>query len=200
MKKQVYINDIVVNNGLSLRGNTPLDDRLVWEGFESLYVYEENPDSCPLYGQAYQGMVIVMYDEVDGEKKSYLMVLKDASPYIPGMGGTVTAENYLNYWRQDSVELEEIQRFIAGYNTTGSDTVVGYHGDLTGLTADKLDELSMRELLSMLLFEFCVPEMVSEPGLEIKYDEESQYSVPVEVGSAMPKSEDFDSEFTQDVW
>ena len=119
--KQIHINDIVVNNGLSLRGNTPLDDRLVWEGFDSLYVYEETPEECPLYGQAYQGMIIIMLDTVGDEKKSYLMFLYDASPYIPGMGGTVTPENYLNYWRQDSIDYEKILRFVSGHGTIDTD-------------------------------------------------------------------------------
>ena len=198
--KQIHINDIVVNNGLSLRGNTALDDRLVWEGFDSLYVYEENPKSCPLYGQAYDGMIIIMFDEVDGEKKSYMMFLKDASPYIPGMGGTVTAENYLDYWRQDSVDYALIEQFVTGYNTKPSDKVVGYYGDATGMTAAELDELTTKELISRILFEYCAPEQVSEPGLKIEYKSSSSYKNAVEVGVAMPKSPEFNNTFTQDVW
>lgn len=198
--KQIHINDIVVNNGLSLRGNTPLDDRLVWEGFDSLYVYEETPETCPLYGQAYQGMIIIMLDTVGDEKKSYLMFLYDASPYIPGMGGTVTPENYLNYWRQDSIDYDKILRFVSGHGTTDTDKVVGHYGDITGKTAAELNELYTKELISRILFEFCRPEEVSEPALKIGYNEESAYALPVEVGCAMPKSTEFDSLFTQAVW
>jgi hypothetical protein len=198
--KQIHINDIVVNNGLSLRGNTALDDRLVWEGFDSLYVYEESPESCPLYGQAYQGMIIIMFDVVEGEPKSYMMFLKDASPYIPGMGGSVTEENYLDYWRQDSVDYEQIMKFVAGHNTKPGDKVVGYFGDVTGMTAAELNELDTKEVISRILFEFCVPTCVSSPGLTIRYHSGSPYRVPVEVGSAMPKSTEFSNTFTQDVW
>lgn len=198
--KQIHINDIVVNNGLSLKGNTALDDRLVWEGFDSLYVNENDPDSCPLYRQAYQGMIIIMFDYVDSEKKSYLMFLKDASPYIPGMGGSVTADNYLNYWRQDSVDYAEIEQFVTGYNTKPSDTVVGYYGDVTGMTAAELDALTTKELISRILFEYCAPVEVSAPGLTIAYKSSSKYKNPVEVGMEMPKSTDFTNTFTQDVW
>lgn len=198
--KQIHINDIVVNNGLSLKGNTALDDRLVWEGFDSLYVYEESPESCPLYGQAYEGMIIIMFAVVDGERKSYMMFLKDASPYIPGMGGSVTAENYLDYWRQDSVDYAQIEQFVTGHNTKPGDKVVGYYGDVTGMTAAELDELTTKELISMILFEYCAPTQVSEPGLSIAYNSGSAYRAAVEVGTAMPKSTEFSNTFTQDVW
>ena len=198
--KQIHINDIVVNNGLSLKGNTALDDRLVWEGFDSLYVYEENPKDCPLYGQAYQGMIIVMLDTVDGQKNAYLMFLKDAGPYIPGVGGSVTPENYLEYWTQDSVEYDKILKFVTGYDVSDTDHVIGHYGDITGATAAELNELYTKELISRMLFEFCRPTEVSSPSLSIEYSEGSVYSLPVEVGRSMPKSVEFDSVFTQAVW
>ena len=82
--KQIYKNDIVVNNGLSLNGNQPLDDRLVWEGLDSLYISPANPASCPLYKKAYKGMVITIFHIVDGEEERDLFILKDAEPYTPG--------------------------------------------------------------------------------------------------------------------
>ena len=113
--KQIYKNDVVVNNGLSLNGNQPLDDRLVWEGLDSLYISPTNPASCPLYKKAYKGMVITIFHIVNGEEVRELFILKDASPYTPGRVRLINQDNWNSVWQPSDERFKEyVDTSIAG--------------------------------------------------------------------------------------
>lgn len=115
---QIYINDISVNNGLSLHGQTPLDDRLVWEGLNSLYLSVGSPKDCPFYGQAYKGMVITLFED----DKRYLLMLKDETPYTPGLEQNINASNWENFWQSADADIEHhVDVSVANINASIND-------------------------------------------------------------------------------
>lgn len=97
-----YTNNQIFQSGIQFNTQFPLDDRLVLNGWESLYIstsssspyYYNNADT--LYGKAYSGMPVIIH--ITGSNDVYLLILKNAEPYTPGHVSNITADNYKTYW------------------------------------------------------------------------------------------------------
>lgn len=92
----MYTNVQKFNDGLRIQGQVPVDDRLYLDSLQNLYITTASYNSCPLYGRAYKGMIVVLGDTND------VLVCKNAEPYTPGKlttSNSVNATNYLTYWK-----------------------------------------------------------------------------------------------------
>jgi hypothetical protein len=190
-----YHNAVKVNNGLVLDGQTPIDDRFVFESIKDLFIDPASPQLCELHTNAYRGLTVAcMCDETGAETgKVYILTLVDDTPYTKGYEALVNASNYTTFWHSE--KTYEIASDLAD-----NDKVVGYYGDATGLTAEQLQTMSVSEILSKVLFEYCAPAKVSDPKLTITYKSNSAYRSAVEVGTALPKSSEMNNTFVADVW
>ena len=62
-----YFNNAVpVNNGLLINGQTPVDDRFVFESIADLFISASTPKASELYTNAYRGLVVVCFGDADG--------------------------------------------------------------------------------------------------------------------------------------
>ena len=63
-----YHNAVKVNNGLVLDGQTPIDDRFVFESIKDLFIDPASPQLCELHTNAYRGLTVAcMGDETGAE-------------------------------------------------------------------------------------------------------------------------------------
>ena len=136
---KVYTNIKKLNNGFSVLGQFPLDDRSVLDSLTDIFINESKPKDCPLYNRAYLGMTINVV-EGDGteenERIATTIILKDATPYTPGKVVTVNSANYRTYWKVEGKDLEEyllgvIDDAVASLNSSINDlsTNVSNHID-----------------------------------------------------------------------
>lgn len=94
-----FINALPFNNGLSIAGQTPADDRVVLEGLESLFIDPSSAQQgkdATLYNLAYTGLTVTLFDTARG--LSCLMFCTDATPYTPGKVVKIDETNYRTYW------------------------------------------------------------------------------------------------------
>ena len=190
-----YHNAVKVNNGLVLDGQTPIDDRFVFESIRDLFLDPASPQLCELHTNAYRGLTVACLGDTTGAEtgKVYILTLIDDTPYTKGSEASVNASNYTTFWRSEKT-------YEAASDLADSDKVVGYYGDATGLTAEQLQTMSVSDILSKVLFEYCAPSKVSDPALTIAYHSGNKYLSAVEVGTELPKSSDLKNTFVADVW
>ena len=130
---KVYTNIKKLNNGFSVLGQFPLDDRSVLDSLTDIFIDESNPKACPLYNLAYLGMSINVV-EGDGteenERVVSTIILKDAAPYTPGKVVTVNSANYRTYWKVEGKDLEEYLLAVI------DDTVAAFNSSLNDLSTN----------------------------------------------------------------
>jgi hypothetical protein len=101
MSDKVYTrkqNQVPFQYGISVNGQTPLDDRLVLD-YQDLYISATNPDTATLYKKAYQGMIVSVVSKRSDDRYSTVpFVLNDASPYTPGTVKNIDSTNLKVYW------------------------------------------------------------------------------------------------------
>lgn len=192
-----YHNAVRVNNGLVLDGQTPIDDRFVFQSVRDLFINPESPQLCELYTNAYRGLIVACFGDAEGtlyEDRVFALTLVNDAPYTKGSVTEVNASNYKDYWKSIGGSFDGTD------DLTPTDTVVGYYGDATGMSVQEFKDMRMDEIMSKILFEYCAPVQVSAPNLTINYKSGNKYNNAVEVGTLLPKSTDLTNTFTADVW
>lgn len=108
----MYTNKQIFNDGIRFQGQVPADDRTYIDSLSDLYITPATQTSSNLYGRAYKGLVVVVGTS-DGSDANVL-VCKKATPYNPGSTESVSATNYLTYWRDitDKTKMVNTDRGI----------------------------------------------------------------------------------------
>lgn len=202
-----YNNRINVNNGVTLDGPEPMDDRLVVRGFESLYV---NNRQGALYGRMYYGAQVTVLEPIpndDAHFKAHLLILKDATPYevrgeLDPVSGdiTVNASNYLNYWYSISSSIVDATYFSGG-DYDKNYTTIAPHGMLpAGTSVAALETMTISEILCEILFETAYPVKTKNASASINFVSSSAYKTVVEVGSTWPTAADLTNTYQSEAW
>lgn len=92
----MYINKQKFNDGLSIQGQVPVDDRLYLDSLQDLMITLASASSSKLYSRAYKGMTVVIGDTND------ILICTNADPYTPGKltsQNPVSMTTYLTYWK-----------------------------------------------------------------------------------------------------
>ena len=183
-----YNNHINVNNGVTLDGPAPLDDRLVLNGFDSLYVRNRRGE---LYGKMYYGAQVTVLDPLPGRPgyfKAYSLMLQDATPYMtksrsedPDTDIEVNAQNYLEFWRSLDVDIVKSEMFKGG-DLDDDMTTITNHGMLpAGTSVADLEGMTVSEIFQKILFEIAYPHKTKNASTRIKFADGSPYKTVVEV-------------------
>ena len=108
----MYKNKQIFNDGIRFQGQVPADDRTYIDSLSDLYITPATQTSSNLYGRAYKGLIVVIGTS-DGSDANVL-VCKKATPYNPGSTESVSATNYLTYWRDitDKTKMVNAERGI----------------------------------------------------------------------------------------
>ena len=108
----MYTNKQIFNDGIRFQGQVPADDRTYIDSLSDLYITPATQTSSNLYGRAYKGLVVVVGTS-DGSDAN-ILVCKKATPYNPGSTESVSATNYLTYWRDitDKTKMVNTDRGI----------------------------------------------------------------------------------------
>lgn len=191
-----YNNAISVNHGLTLNGPTPLDDRIVLDGLESVYVNPSNPEACTLYGNIYRGAIISVQES--GEMN--LMVLNDDTPYQQGKKIAVTEANYLDFWKSLNKEIEASDIFDGGGSPDSQSTITPTGNLPAGTTIGQLEQMTISEILKKILFEFVTPHKVQNASFSASLTGDYASGKAVEVGAPYPTSSNFSTQYTPEKW
>ena len=108
----MYTNKQIFNDGIRFQGQVPADDRTYIDSLSDLYITPATQTSSALYGRAYKGLIVVVGTS-DGSDAN-ILVCKKATPYNPGSTESVSATNYLTYWRDitDKTKMVDASRGI----------------------------------------------------------------------------------------
>ena len=129
----------VINNTLKLNGHAPIDQRTVIDSVADVYISVSNQSACPLFKNAYKGMVVSTFD-TDGNV--VILSLKNDAPYrVDNTTLSVTADNYLDYWTEISenaisAEITAATYFQGGDMADTMETLVK-HGCLPARTSSE---------------------------------------------------------------
>ena len=198
----------VINNTLKLNGHSPVDQRTVIDSVDDVFISLTNQADCPLFKNAYKGMVVSTFD---GDGNVVLLSLKNDAPYrVDNSTEEVTADNYLSYWTEISENNISSEITAATYFQGGemADTMATLekHGCLpVGTTIAQLEEKTLSEIIKMILFEVVEPKRDTSSGPKATISWKG-YTTPREVGSAMPivtnaqTSTDINLSFTSDIY
>lgn len=202
-----YNNHINVNNGVTLDGPAPLDDRLVLNGFDSLYVRNRRGE---LYGKMYYGAQVTVLDPLPGRPgyfKAYSLMLQDATPYMtksrsedPDTDIEVNAQNYLEFWRSLDVDIVKSEMFKGG-DLDDDQTMITNCGMLpAGTSVSELEGMTVSEIFQKILFEIAYPQRTKNASTRIKFADSSPYKTVVEVGSSYPHVSDMAVDYQSEAW
>ena len=97
----LYTNKQKSNDGLRLIGYDPIDDRLIAESVNDLYITTTSYASHDLYNRAYRGMTVTVVNTND------IYICFDATPYKPNSVVDVNATNFKNYWKRVSMLADD---------------------------------------------------------------------------------------------
>ena len=108
----MYKNKQIFNDGIRFQGQVPADDRQYIDSLSDLYITPATQTSSNLYGRAYKGLIVVIGTSDDSDAN--VLVCKKATPYKPGSTESVSATNYLTYWRDitDKTKMVNTERGI----------------------------------------------------------------------------------------
>ena len=108
----MYKNKQIFNDGIRFQGQVPADDRTYIDSLSDLYITPATQTSSNLYGRAYKGLIVVIGTPDDSDAN--VLVCKKATPYNPGSTESVSATNYLTYWRDitDKTKMVNAERGI----------------------------------------------------------------------------------------
>ena len=108
----MYTNKQIFNDGIRFQGQVPADDRTYIDSLSDLYITPATQTSSNLYGRAYKGLIVVIGTPDDSDAN--VLVCKKATPYKPGSTESVSATNYLTYWRDitDKTKMVNTERGI----------------------------------------------------------------------------------------
>ena len=190
---RIYDNPINVNNGVKVIGPAPLDDRLQLENLEDIFISEDNPEDCTLYGNIYKFAQVVVNGGV-------VLVLKDETPYLQGNNITVNEQNYLEYWR--SVDSEIINNlYFNGEGAPDTQQMITSVGNLpAGTTIGELEQMTLSQIFKKMLFEFSVPKRIQISQFNAVLTGEYSLGSVVEVGAPYPTALNFSTSYTPEKW
>ena len=198
----------VINNTLKLNGHAPIDQRTVIDSVADVYISLTNQAGCPLFKNAYKGMVVSTFD---GDGNVVLLSLKNDAPYrVDNTTLSVTADNYLSYWTEISENNISSEITAATYFQGGdmADTMetLEKHGCLPkGTSIADLEDMTISDIIKAILFEVVEPTRDTSSGPKATISWKS-YATPREVGSAMPivtnvqTSTDINLSFTSNIY
>lgn len=194
---QIFTNALKFNNGLSIKGRAPIDDRTVWSSMSDLYVDSQNPTSAPMFNKIHDGMLVVINDEKSGT----LMVCKDSTPYKPGAAKDVTADNYTEYWSMLGSNIYDEIIKATYFNVEGADDSVetlDKHGNLAaGTKIGTLKQMTISQILQNILFEKAYATQSSSLSVSCSWN---NYSTVQEIGSSMPTESNININFNPEVY
>lgn len=193
---RIYNNAISVNHGLKLDGPAPLDDRLVVDTMNDIYVDASNPEDCPFYGNLYAGAPIVVIE--NGEAK--FLILMNDEPYREGIKITVSAQNYLNYWKSIDKELYDSLFFDGGSDPDSQYTITPTGTIPSGTTIGQLETMTLSEILKKILFEFVEPHKIQDSAFSASLTGDYAAGKAVEVGADYPTSANFSTSYKPEQW
>ena len=97
----LYKNIQDFNDGIRLKGQTPLDDRLVANDISDLYLAVATASTHDLYNRAYRGLTVTVVSTND------IYICTDATPYTPATVSVVKASNFGQYWKRVSMLADD---------------------------------------------------------------------------------------------
>lgn len=192
----------VINNTLKINGHAPIDQRTVIDNISDVFITLSDTSACPLYKNAYKGMVVSTFDE---SGNVVLLSLKNDAPYrVDNTTLEVDAENYLTYWteiNESNISTEIIEAtYFQGGDTPDTLATLVPHGCLDeGTTIADLETMTISEILKEILFETVEPKRVDSTAPKATIAWQS-YTTPREVGSAMPTTSNIKINFTADTY
>lgn len=199
-----YINPQKMNNGLSLMGPRPLDDRTVINSLDTLHINHSEPFECPLYGRVYKGMVTVMIDE-SGRHRTLTLI--DDNPYIIRKYTNpdtihqydVDENNITDYWSDSTEEIEQATYWQNKNNTDDDVTTLTKVGNFpAGYSVGDLQQLTISEIIQKLLFEFVAPTKYKDFAATVSF--KTPFTGTVEAGKPGPTTAHFSYTFTPETW
>ena len=106
---KLYNGGYTYPNGISVAAGKPLDDRLVLNSVEDLYINSStrNAGTAVLYKIAYTGMPVI----IANNGNPYVVLLKNSAPYENGATAEVNASNYTTYW---TISGKSVEDYISG--------------------------------------------------------------------------------------
>ena len=106
---KLYNGGYTYPNGISVAAGKPLDDRLVLNSVEDLYINSStrNAGAAVLNKIAYTGMPVI----IANNGNPYVLLLKNSEPYENGSTTEVNASNYTTYW---TIPGKSVEDYISG--------------------------------------------------------------------------------------
>lgn len=194
---KLYDNALLTNNGFSMIGQMPIDDRAVWAYKTDIFVDGDNPTDASLFNKAYTGIQVVI---TEGNTVT-LLVCKNAEPYTPGFNITVNEDNYKEYWSILGSDIYDKIEDATYFNIDGVDDnaeMIDDHGNLKkGTKISYLKTLTISEILKMILFEVVDAKFASALSVSCAW---KNYSTVQEIGSEMPTVDNISVTFNPETY
>lgn len=219
-----------INSGFNPNGAFPVDNREVFGTESDLYVKPQNVTSHRLYNRAYKGLKLSVFvdrtDGVEGQQEARMLILNDATPYMPGSEITVNAENFDFYWTVVgsfverhiehiiSPELDDIRErigiidssiFIGDIPFKTSNTEDSNEKMITdignmkaGTTIEQLEAMTVSDVLKKILFEVAIATKKSDLAASVSW--KSSYKTEQEVGANLPEINNINVSFSPETW
>lgn len=131
---KLYNGGYTYPNGISVAAGKPLDDRLVLNSVEDLYINSStrNAGTAVLNKIAYTGMPVI----IANNDNPYVVLLKNSEPYENGSTTEVNASNYTTYW---AIPGKSVEDYISGTidpSINKLETEIAQHGNKLNNYAD----------------------------------------------------------------
>lgn len=131
---KLYNGGYTYPNGISVAAGKPLDDRLVLNSVEDLYINSStrNAGTAVLNKIAYTGMLVI----IANNGNPYVVLLKNSEPYENGSTTEVNASNYTTYW---TIVGKSVEDYISGTidpSINKLETEIAQHGNKLNNYAD----------------------------------------------------------------
>ena len=138
---KLYNGGYTYPNGISVAAGKPLDDRLVLNSVEDLYINSStrNAGTAVLNKIAYTGMPVI----IANNGNPYVLLLKNSEPYENGSTTEVNASNYTTYW---AIPGKSVEDYISGTidpSINKLETEIVLHGNKINNYADTFPQNSV---------------------------------------------------------
>ena len=131
---KLYNGGYTYPNGISVAAGKPLDDRLVLNSVEDLYINSStrNAGTAVLNKIAYTGMPVI----IANNGNPYVLLLKNSEPYENGSTTEVNASNYTTYWTIVGKSVEDYISRTIDPSINKLETEIAQHGNKLNNYAD----------------------------------------------------------------